>query len=118
MLGLIAIVIFILSLAGMAVILLRKIPALCKLPEQDLHFNFGDSLVGAIKGGMSKIPVVKNFSYELYLQKVLSKFRVLTMKTENKTGSWLEKLRQKSFKKNHTNNDNYWDTLKKAKNDK
>lgn len=118
MLELIAISILIISIFGMAVILWRKIPALCKLSEQDLDFSFGNSLADGIKNGMKKIPGIENFSYDLYLQKVLSKIRVLTMKTENKTGNWLERLRQKNNKKNHTSNDNYWDTLKKAKDDK
>jgi len=116
MVGLISIVVLFLSLIGMAVILLRKIPALCKLPERDL--NFGNSLADGIRSGMKKMPGIKNFSSDLYLQKVLSRIRVLTMKTENKTGSWLERLRQKNNKKNHTNNDSYWDTLKDAKDDK
>ncbi len=116
MLELIAISILIISIFGMAMILWRKIPALCKLPERD--FNFGNSLTDGIKDGMKKIPGIKNFSYDLYLQKVLSKIRVLTLKTESKTGNWLERLRQKSCQKNQTNNDNYWDTLKKAKDDK
>ena len=116
MAGLISIVILFLSLAGMAVILLRKMTVLGKLPERD--FAFGNSLVCGLRGGLKKMPVIKGFSYELYLQKVLSKIRVLTLKTENKTGSWLERLRQKNCKKNHTNNDGYWDTLKKAKDDK
>jgi len=116
MAGLISIVVLFLSLLGMAVILLRKIPALCELSEQDLHF--GNSLTVKIRGGIKKVPVIKNFSYDLYLQKVLSRIRILTLRTESKTGSWLERLRQKNCKKNNTNNDSYWDTLKKAKDDK
>jgi len=118
MAALISIVIFILSLIGMAVILVRRIPDLCKLPEKDFRFDFGNSLAKGARIGLEKVPVVKNFSYELYLQKLLSRIRVLTMKTENKTGSWLERLRQRSCRKNQTNHDNYWDTLKKAKDDK
>ena len=116
MAGLISIVILFLSLAGLAVILLRKMPVLVKLPERD--FEFGNSLAEGLRGGLKRMPVIKGFSYELYLQKVLSRVRVLTLKTESKTGSWLERLRQKNCKKNHTNNDGYWDTLKKAKDDK
>ena len=96
----------------------RKMPALCKLPEQDFRFAFGNSLTVRVRGGMKRIPIVKNFSYELYLQKMLSKFRILSLKTESKTGNWLEKLRQRSCRKNQTNNTNYWDTLKKVKDDK
>jgi len=42
MVELLSIVVLFLSLAGMAVILLRKMPALRKLPERD--FAFGNSL--------------------------------------------------------------------------
>ena len=116
MVGLISIVVLFLSLAGLAIILLRKIPVLAKLPERDL--NLCNSLTDGIKCGVKKMPGIKNLSYDLYLQKVLSRIRVLTLRTESKTGSWLEKLRQKNFKKNQTNNDGYWDTLKKAKDDR
>lgn len=116
MFGLISIVVFFLSFAGMAVILVRKTPELCKLPEKKFYFNFGNSMVKSVRSGLAKTPIIKNFSYELYLQKALSKIRILTLKTESKTGSWLEKLRQKSCKKNKTSNDKYWDALKKAKN--
>lgn len=116
MVELIFIVVLLLSLVGLTTILWRKMPALCKLPERD--FNFGNSLTGGIKSGIKKIPGIENFHYELYLQKVLSRIRVLTMKTENKTGNWLERLRQKNCEKHQTNNDNYWDELRKAKNGK
>ncbi|MFH1780443.1 MAG: hypothetical protein ABH841_00305 [Candidatus Nealsonbacteria bacterium] len=116
MFELISIIILFLSLVGMAAILLRKISALCELQEQDL--NFYNSLTCGIKDRIKKMPAVKSFSYELYLQKVLSKFRILSLKTESKTGSWLEKLRQKNCNKNKTNHDDYWDTLKKAKDDR
>lgn len=116
MVELISIVVLVLSLAGMAVILLRKIPVLTKLPETSGGVrNF---LAAGIKGGLKKMPLLRGFSYELYLQKLLSRVRVLTMKTENKTGHWLESLRQRNNKKNHTQNDNYWDELKKAKDDR
>ncbi len=118
MVGIISIVILVLSLGCMAVILLRKIPILNKLPETT--GDFPKFLLGGIKAGVKKIPVVKNFSYELYLQKVLSKFRVLTLRTESKTGNWLERLRQKTNKNNHIDEkkNEYWDELKKAKNGK
>ncbi len=116
MAGLISIIVFFLSLAGLAVILLRKMPVLYKLPERD--FEFGNALANGIRSGLKRMPRIKGFSYELYLQKVLSRVRILTLKTESKTGSWLESLRQKNCKKNHTSHDDYWDTLKKAKDDK
>ena len=104
------------SFVGMAVVLLRKVPVLSKLPE--LEGDFGDLLVSGIKNGAKNLPAVRNFSYEMYLQKLLSRVRVLTLKTDHKTSGWLEKLRQKNYKKNHANNDKYWDELKKAKDGK
>lgn len=106
----------VLSLIGLGVILFRKVPALVKLPV-----SAGDpqeALVSKIKERVKNIPVLKDISYELYLQKILSKFRVLSMKTENKTGGWLEKLRQRKNHENGTNHDKYWQELKKAKDGK
>ena len=102
MIELIFIVILVLSLAGIGVILFRSIPNLVKLPEPSLK----------IKEKIRTIPIINRFSYELYLQKILSRVHVLTLKTDHKTSGWLEKLRQK---KNHENNDKYWEELKKAK---
>ena len=105
------------SLSGMGFILIRKIPALVELPE--LNFQKRQIISGIkkqIKKGLRIIPGAKKFDYELYLQKALSKIRVLTLKTESKTGSWLEKLRQKMNGHNHDNA--YWEELKKAKDGK
>lgn len=105
----ILLIIFILSLWGMAVILLRKIPILIKLPEAPTKvFN---------PKGIKSFLGFGDFSYELYLQKILSRIRVLTLKTDNKTSGWLEKLRQKKNKENG-NNDKYWEELKRAKDGK
>ncbi len=112
-LELITVIILVLSLLRMATILLRKITILVKLPE--IPEESQKTLVLKIKNGVKTLPGVRGFDYELYLQKILSKIRVLTLKTENKTGGWLEKLRQRTIQKNNHNNDNYWSELKKAK---
>lgn len=106
----------VLSLIGLGVILYRKMPELVKLsvPVNDSQ----KTLFSKIKERTKNIPILKDFSYELYLQKILSKFRVLSMKTENKTGGWLEKLRQKKNHQNSANHDEYWQELKKAKDGK
>lgn len=102
------------SLIGIALILFRKIPVLVKLPEARL---VGESLFHKIKKGVARLPGAQKFDYELYLQKMLSKVRVLTLKTETKTGNWLERLRQKRNGHNGHNNE-YWEELKKAKDGK
>ena|SRR3989338_5082598 len=101
------------SFAGSAIILLRKIPVLIKLPETELS---EESLISRVKKIVSKAPGAGKFDYDLLLQKMLSKVRILTMKTESKTGSWLERLRKKRNGNNHNNE--YWEELKKAKDGK
>lgn len=101
------------SLAGTGFILLRKIPALTKLPESSIP---EESITSKIKKGVKKIPGAKKFDYELYLQKMLSKIQILTLRTEQKTGSWLASLRQR--RNGHNHNDEYWEELKKAKDGK
>ena len=115
MIEIIFIVILILSFAGLIVILSRKIPLLVNIPEPSEDFQ--KVLASRIKGTAMRMPGIRDFSYELYLQKILSKFRVLTLKTEHKTSNWLETLRQKN-NKNGSNNDSYWEELKKAKDGK
>ena len=87
------------------------------LPEADCPT--GESIVlkikQEIKRDIKKIPGAEKFDYELYLQKMLSKVRVLTIKTENKTGNWLERLRQRRNGHNGHDNSAYWEELKKAK---
>jgi hypothetical protein len=115
---LIAIFVLALSAGTMVTILVKKMPELKKLPESS--FGLRVAFASGAKNVISKIPGLNNFSYDLYLQKMLSKFRVLSMKTESKTGNWLEKLRQKKTQKDieTTENNGYWDELKKAKDDR
>ena len=116
MIELIFLIILLLSLAAIGFILYRKMPLLVGLPETSGDFQ--KVVVSKIKEKTKGLPGLKDFSYELYLQKLLSKFRVLSLKTEHKTGSWLEHLRQKNVQNNGSNKDNYWEELKKAKDGK
>ena len=86
------------SLIGMAAIIRRKIPLLLELsPEQ------------AIKTKRKK----EVFSNGILLQKILSKVRVLILKSDNKTNEWLKRLRQKSQENKTKFSDSYWDKLRK-----
>ena len=100
------------SAIGLTVIFFRKIPVLVELPETPIKFPKITEIITEI---IRNFPGIRNFSYEFYLQKILSKIRILTLKTDSKTSAWLEKLRQKNNQKNNHNN-HYWDELKKAKN--
>src|SRR3989338_7893172 len=118
MLDLLAILIFFASLSGMAVIFFRKAPLLASLPKttpvfevrQNLLWKLWTTLVVKVKN----LPPFKDFSSEMLLQRVLSRFRVFTLKAENQTARWLEALRKKSQQNNRVKeNDHYWEKLEK-----
>jgi hypothetical protein len=109
MVELIAVIILMGSIFGMAIILFRKIPLIKKLPETAGGLSF-ETKISKIKGKIKKIKYSESPSFEILLQKVLSKIRILSLKTEKKTSSWLQRLREKSIKKKE--NDKYWQKLK------
>jgi len=112
MVSLLALFILIISFLGMLMIFLRKIPALDTLPPE-IETSEG-SLVFRVKNKILGIGFLKSFSAENFLHKILSKIRVLTLKTDNKTSDWLQKLREKNRRKKEMENDNYWKELKKT----
>jgi len=103
------------SLIGMGVILWRKIPVLINLsevlPEKEEPFS------SKLKKKIKEFGPFKNFSYEVFLQKLISKIRILTLKTDSQTFNWLQKLKER-VKDKKLENDNYWDELKKIKKEK
>ena len=101
-LELIAIFIFIISLIGLVVIILKKIPVLIQLVPQEAQPKHDSGLK---KGTLN--------SKELFLHKILSKVRILTLKTDNKTTEWMKKLREKSQEDKIKFSENYWDKLRK-----
>lgn len=108
---LIATIVLIISIIGMGAIVWRKIPVLVKLPEALPQKEEPISL--KLKTKARALNPFKNFSYEIFLQKIISKIRILTLKTDNQTFNWLQKLREKNQKKN-LKNDNYWEEVKKS----
>ena len=112
---LVAIIILFGSFLGMAAIISRKIPVLAELPEVPARAIRKDTL-SKLKEKIKVLNPFKSFSYEIFLQKLLSKIRILSLKTDNKTFNWLQKLREKSKRKKIKENDNYWEELKKSTN--
>jgi len=113
MVELISFIIFLFSLIGILVIAYRKVPRLVKLPEASgTSFNWQRFLIRT-SGQIKRVPPFKEFSFELFLQKMLSKFRVLTLKTDNQTSSLLQKLRERSQKKKFDDGDDYWKEIKR-----
>jgi len=114
--NLVAIIISLLSLTGILLIVLRKIPVLFSLPKV-LPVKGENRLLIKLKEKAKYHNPLKNFSYELFLQKLISKVRILTLKTENKTFKWLQHLKKKQQEKK-LGEDNYWEEVKKPADDK
>lgn len=112
MIELITLITLFIGLIGMGVILIRKIPVLTKLSPQEIA---GPGIFQKLKDKVKNNGALKTFSGEVLLVKILSKIRVLTLKTEDKTSDWLGKLHQKSLKKKKNFSDGYWQKLKKKK---
>ena len=110
MIELIFLIILICSLAVIGVILFRKIPLLLELSETVPFYFSWRAFLPKIKNSLP----FKEFSAEIFLQKILSKIRILTLKTDSKTSSWLQKLRARSQKKKFEEDDNYWKDIKKS----
>jgi len=109
MLELIALIVLICSFLGILLILIQKIPILVTLPERKQK----NSIFFGVKEKAKEIRPFKSFSFEIFLQKFLLRIKILTLKTENKTSKWLQKLRERS-KKNDKAEDNYWQEIKKS----
>jgi len=108
---LIAVIILISSLLGIGIIIYRKASLLLKLPEIVPLESNREKLLDKIKN----FSFPKSFTFEIFLQKILSKIRILTLRTDSKTSNWLQKLREKSKKKkNKLEEDDYWQKLKSS----
>lgn len=106
MIEFIAILVLIFSFFGILVFLISKVPILLKFPKKgkiDFNFEIFQRLNQKLRSYFS----------ERFLEKSLLRFKILALKTENKIGFWLERLRQKNQLKKEE--DHYWEELKKAK---
>jgi len=102
MLEIIFLAVLIISLTGMVLIIRRKIPVLLELSPQEARPGFFSRFRKKTPG-----------SKELFLHKILSKVRILVLKTDNKTTEWMKRLREKSRENNEKFSDSYWDKLRK-----
>jgi hypothetical protein len=109
----ISLIIFGLSFLGLIVFIYRKIPALKSISINPAIIP-GESLLSSVKNKISVVPGLKNFSLEMILHRIISKIRIFSLKTDQKTFSWLQKLREKN-QKNRMENPNYWEEIEKGK---
>ena len=105
-----ALIILICSFFGIVVVLWRKIPLLIQLPKTEM---VSEPFLLKLKNKIKLQEIIKNIHLEIFLQKLLSKFRIFTLKTDSKTANWLIRLRERSLKKKNLENDNYWQEVKK-----
>jgi len=93
-------IIFVGSLTGIAILAWQKVPALKNI-EVDETFCYWDHWQNKIvliskraKAGLADF--LKSISWEIFLQKILSKIKIFTLRTEKRVGGWLEDLRKRS----------------------
>jgi hypothetical protein len=108
MANIIAIILFFIGLVGTSVIIYRKIPVLVALAPEQVETKPLEEIKERIKRNGS-------FSIKKLLEKILSKFRILTLKTEHKTSNLLIKLRQKSIEEKNKFSEDYWKKVKRKK---
>ena len=87
-----------LSFLGIAVMVGRKIPALSRLPENSIRSGEGYFL--KLKKKAQDANPLKGTKPEIFLQKILSKIRILSLKTDNKAMDWMQSLSKRIEKKN------------------
>ncbi len=110
MINLITTIILICSLFGIGIIFFSKIPILIELPKAQSE-SFFEVFLKNLKNKTKNHPF-KSSSFEAFLQKPLSRLRVLTLKIENKISTLLQELREKSKIKKKREDDDYWKEIK------
>ena len=117
----IALIILGVSLCGAFVVVGRKIPALLDLPSILPARGFGGlraNILNKMGQLLRRIPFLKNFSWETWVEKKLSKARVLALKADNKITGYLtalhvwEEEKKSGFSNNKTNPGEYWSDVK------
>jgi hypothetical protein len=104
-----AIFCFFASFLGMGAMVYRKIPVLINLPESKVKEK---KLFQKLKEKILKLHPLKNVSLNVFLQKILVKARILSLKLDYKLFNLIKKLRTKEHQKNEKTDD-YWERLKK-----
>ena len=109
----IAFIIFLLSISGIAIIVYRKIPILTEyVPELPKGNGLMTNITEKLR---DKVAFKAVNSGEAILLRTLSKLRVLALKAEHKIGYWLSALRQKSIEKEKGFKENYWEKINAKK---
>ena len=95
--NLIALIVFIVSLIVVGVIIYKKMLILKELPELAEKSKSTENKTLFLFNALLRSCSARVF--EKYLQKILSKIRVLSLRIDSKTFNWLQKLRKRSQEK-------------------
>lgn len=98
----------VLGLLGMIVIIFRHLLELDSLPSPS---NQKGGLISNVKKKSRHVLPIKNFSYELFLEKFLKRLQILTLRLEGFIFSHLQRLREKRKEKT-AGGDGYWKRIK------
>jgi len=101
-------IVLICSFFGILIIIFQKIPLLLKFSPEANQLSW----VLSIRNKASSY--LKAISACNFLKKSLLKFKLLTLKTENRTSNLIEKL-QGNNKNDNQDSDKYWNQLKDDK---
>ena len=107
-LEIISIISLVLGILGMGAIIFRKLPAVASFSPLPVQ---GGGLISNIKKRSGRFLPIKNFSYELFLEKFLRRLRIFILRLEGFIFFYLQRLKEKQKKKN-AKKDNYWKEIK------
>lgn len=109
----IALIVLISSFLGLFAILVKKIPILASL-SVSLQEKKKNYFFQQLKVNFGKVSKLKEFFGKKLLLRVLSKLKILALKSEMKIEKYLQQLRKKN-KSQEGKKDNYWEELKEIK---
>ena len=107
---------FLLSGAGLYILLRKKIPVLLEFPREDGRDMkyYAMRVTARIQRGRLQEDI---FSLNIVAQKILSRIHILALRTESKTNKWLEDLRRQARGQKNKFSEGYWTQIKKKKKD-
>ncbi|MDD5098611.1 MAG: hypothetical protein PHD31_02770 [Candidatus Pacebacteria bacterium] len=106
----IALIALLMSLAGLSVMIIRRIPELRESPEVEIRL-FKKETRKRIREKTREIFKNNSSSIEVMLHKFLSKIRILSLKTDKRVSEWITTLRKRSVERKFEL-DSYWKEIK------
>ncbi|MBI2625821.1 tetratricopeptide repeat protein [Candidatus Parcubacteria bacterium] len=91
------IAVVLLALAGMIIVIGRKIPALAELPDTPPSQRFWRAALVRIRRLAGRLPYQRYWGFVLRVwEKILRRMRIFVLKTENKSAAWLAGVKNRS----------------------